>query len=141
MKATKSIYRVIRSLIFTTLLVTIGLIAITYILLAIPAVQTGIRERAEKELSEFLGGKVEISEVEIKPFNEVRLYGVSVYDPTGDRCLSVGSIGAGVRLWSLVFSGKLEFSYAEIISLNLKIIQAEKDGRLNIDFIIRALFP
>lgn len=141
MKATKSIYRVIRSLIFTTLLVTIGLIALTYILLAIPAVQTGIRERAEKELSEFLGGKVEISDVEIKPFNEVRLYGVSVYDPTGDRCLSVGSIGAGVRLWSLVFSGKLEFSYAEIISLNLKIIQAEKDGRLNIDFIIRALFP
>lgn len=116
----------------------IGLILLSYVLISIPAVQTSLKNRAEKELTSFLGGKVEISDAKIVPFNELRLEGVSIYDPQGQRCISVGRIGAGLNLFSLFFSDRIEINYAELISLNAQIKQGEENGPLNIDFIIKA---
>lgn len=138
MGATKSIYKVIRSILFTTVLVVIGIIAAIYIVVSIPAVQNIIRDEAEKELSAFLGGRVDISKVEIKPFNEIILHGVSIYEPGGKRCISAGRIGAGINLWQLVKSGTIEIAYAEIISLDAKIRQDKEGAPLNIDFLIQA---
>lgn len=138
MSAAKSIYRIIRSVIFTTLVVVIVIFAATYVSLSIPAVQNAVKLRAETELSSFLGGKVEISEMVVKPFNELELYGVSIFDPQSRRCISVGKIAAGINFWPLLYDQTIEIAYGEIISLNANISQAVKDGPLNIDFIINA---
>ena len=126
---------------FTIFLVILIFVAALYVALSIPAVQDSIKKRAESELTNFLGGKVQISDLDIMPFNEVRLFGVSVYDPKGERCLSVGRLGAGIGLWTLITTGTVEINYVELISLNAHIAQQHKDSPLNIDFIIKALSP
>lgn len=141
MSATRSVYKVLRSLVFTTVLVVIGLVALLYIAMSVPAVQNLVCQRAERELSDFLGGRVEISSVELVPFNEVRLYGVSLYTPQGERCLSAGKIGAGISLWPLLSSGTVEIVYAELISLDAKVVQPRKNAPLNIDYLIQAFSP
>lgn len=98
MSVTRSVYKVVRSVVFTAVLTVVALIAILYIAVSVPAVQRTIKETAERELTALLGGKVSISSAEIFPFNEVRLYGVSIYTPSGKRCVSVGRIGAGIDL-------------------------------------------
>lgn len=139
--ATRSVYKVLRSILFTAVLVVIGIFAALYIALSVPAVQTAVRERAERELSSLLGGRVDIAGVDIMPFNEVRLHEVSIHTPSGDRCISAARIGAGISLWQLMTTGDLEFTYAEIISLDARLSQASEGAPLNIDFIIRALQP
>ncbi len=141
MSATRSVYKILRSILFTAVLVVIGLFAALYIALSVPSVQDSLRKTAESELSSLLGGRVTISGVDIMPFNEVRLHGVSIYAPDGKRCISAGRIGAGVSIWKLVSRGELEFTYAELISLNATLTQATEGGPLNIDFIIKALQP
>ena len=141
MSAVRSVYKVIRSIFFTTLLVVAGLVVALYITVSIPSVADAIKKRAESELTAFLGGEVEISSVDIMPFNELRLHGVSIYTPKGERCISIGRLGAGVSLWTLVTDGSLEFTYAELISMNARVTQAAPDSPLNIDFIIKALSP
>lgn len=139
MTVTRSIYRVVRSILFTAVLTVVALIAIVYISISIPAVQRSLKNVAERELSALIGGRVSISSVEIFPFNELRLHGVSVYTPVGERCISVGRLGAGIDLWTLISSGEIEISYAEIISLDGRISQDVERGPLNIQFIIDAL--
>lgn len=141
MSAVRSVYKVIRSILFTTLLVVAGLVVALYVTVSIPSVADAIKKRAESELTAFLGGKVVISSVDIMPFNELRLHGVSIYTPGGERCISIGRLGAGVSLWTLVTDGSLEFTYAELISMNARVTQAAPDSPLNIDFIIKALSP
>ena len=141
MSAGKSIYRVLRSVVFTTLVVVLVLLAASYLLLSMPSVQKSIKNKAEKELSAFLGSKVTIADIEILPFNEVKISGLQIYDPAGKKCISVDNLGAGISLWSLLRNGIIEISYAEIISMDAHIIQASKDGPLNIDFIIKAFAP
>ena len=139
MSVTRSVYKVVRSVVFTAVLTVVALIAILYIAVSVPAVQRTIKETAERELTALLGGKVSISSAEIFPFNEVRLYGVSIYTPSGKRCVSVGRIGAGIDLWTLISSGEIEIAYAEIISLDANVVQAAEGAPLNIQFIIDAL--
>lgn len=139
MSASRSIYKIFRSLIFTAVLSVIGIFVCLYVTLSVPSVQNKIRAVAEKELSEFLGGKVEIGSLNFHPFNELSLYEVSFYTPEGARCISVGKIGAGISLWTLLTEYRFEISYAEIISLNAKIIQPAPESPLNIDYLIQAL--
>lgn len=141
MSASKSVYKVFRSIFFAASLTVIGLFACIYIAVSIPSVQNQIKLRAESELTAFLGSKVEIGRVDIFPFNEVRLHSVSIYSPDGQRCVSVGRLGAGVSLWQLLTSGTIEITYAEIISLDARITQNAENEPLNIDFIIKAFEP
>lgn len=139
MSATRSVYKVMRSVLFSAILTVMGLLALLYVLVSVPSVQRELKERAERELTSLLGGRVSISSVDIFPFNEVRLHGVSLYSPDGRRCLSVGRLGAGIDLWSLVSSGEIEIAYAEIISMNARIEQTAENAPLNIQFVIDAL--
>lgn len=139
MSATRSIYKVLRSVLFSAVLVVTGLLAILYVVVSVPSVQRTIKNRAERELTSLFGGQVTISSVDIFPFNEVRLHGVSLYTPEGKRCLSVGRIGAGIDLWTLISSGEIEIAYAEIIAMNARISQPSEGAPLNIQFIIDAL--
>lgn len=141
MSALKYVYKALRSILFTTILLLLGLCAILYITVSLPPVQNYIKTTAEKQLTSLLGGDVKISSVEVFPFDEVRLNGVSIYTPDHMRCISVGRIGAGVSLWSLITDSKIVITYAEIISLNADIWQEKKDSPLNIQFIIDAFKP
>lgn len=138
MSTTRSIYKVLRSIIFTTVLVVVTLVVALYIALSIPAVQNVIKTRAEHELSGLLKAPVSIGKVDIFPFNEVRLHEVTIYTPVGKRCVSIGRLGAGINLWSLVKDRDIIITYIEIISMNGQIEQATENSPLNIQFIIDA---
>lgn len=139
MSTTRSIYKVFRSILFSAVLTVLGLVAALYIIVSVPGVQRAVKSRAERELTSLLGGRVEIGEVDIYPFNEVRLHAVSLYTPGGVRCVSVGRLGAGIDLWKLISTGDIEVTYAEIISLNARVEQSTQGGPLNIQYIIDAL--
>ena len=135
----KIIYKVIRSIIFSVTLFVVGIYVLAYVLLSIPAFTNMVKTRAGMELSNLLGGRVEIGDLNIFPFNEVTIDRLEAFDPTGEKFLEVERIGGGIRLWKLITEGRIEFTYAEIIGIDATIVQKEKDGPLNIRFLIDAL--
>ena len=137
----KTYYKIARSIVFTALIAVAVLYVGIYVLLSVPAVQNKIRDIAEKEASVFLGSDVRIGSVDIFPFNEARLHDVAVDTPGGEKCITIKTVGAGIHLWRLVSEGKIEITYAEILGLDGRIWQKEKDGDLNIKFIIDAFAP
>ncbi len=141
MNRLRNIYKVARGIIFTAIILMAGVYALLYVLLSMPVVQRGIKSEVEKELSKFLDTKVEISSIDIRPFNEVMVSGLDVFDKTGIKCLEVDNLGAGIRLWRLIREGRVELSYAEIIGLDAKIRQERQDSAFNIQFIIDAFQP
>ncbi|MDE7441408.1 MAG: translocation/assembly module TamB [Muribaculaceae bacterium] len=140
-KVARHVYRVTRSVLFTAVIAVGLLYFLLYILLSVPPVQNYIKERAEKELTAFLKGDVRIGSVDIFPFNEVRLKDVEFYTPEKERCISIGTLGAGIRLWRLIKERRIEITYAEILDLDGKVWQKEEGGPLNIAYIIDALAP
>ena len=130
-----------RSILFSATLVVAGLYVITYLLLSLPVFTDYMKNRIAMELSELTGGEVMINSLIVYPFSEVTIKGLDVIDPSGKECLSVATLGAGVNLWKFVTTGDIEISYAEIIGLNATVVQEEKDGDLNIKFLIDAFAP
>ena len=102
MKILQIIYKVARSVLFTAIIFVAALYLIIYILLSVPALQNRIKEVARVEA--FLGGDVQIEGLTIRPFNEVVVSGLSVFDPEGERCLRVETVGAGINIWRLITS-------------------------------------
>lgn len=123
----------------------IVLIAVTYlalyILLSVPSVQQEIKGRVEKEVSTFLGGEVRAGRLIIHPFNEVVLKDLEVFTPTGERCLYVETVGAGISLQTLFNERRIEITFGEIIGLDARIVQKKENAPLNIQFIIDAFSP
>ena len=141
MSALRTTYKVLRSFLFTVITIAVAIYVVLYVVLSVPAVQKGVRDVAEREVSAFLGSKVEIGNLKLFPFNEVRLSDVSVYSPDGKKCVYVSTLGAGIHLWRLVYDRKIEITYAEIIGLDAEIRQKDAHSPLNIDFIIKAFSP
>ena len=140
-KNTYNIYRVLRSVLFIAVVAVVLLFIGLYIVLSVPPVQNYIRKTAEDELTAFLGGDVKIGNVDIIPFNEVRIKNVEFYTPDGEKCIEVSTLGAGIRLWKLIKDRRIEITYAEVLGLNGRIWQAQKGGPLSISYIIEALSP
>ena len=141
MSITRQIYRVVRSIIFTAVL-AVGVIFVgLYVFLQFPPVQRAIKNRAQTELSQYLGGKVDIGDVSIHPFNEVVLNDVGIDTPGGERCITVDKLGAGLDVWALLASRKIIITYVELIGLDASISQSAPDAPLNIAFIIDAFKP
>lgn len=125
------------SLILLLVIVYVGL----YVVLSVPSVQNRVKQRICEETSVFLGGKLEIESLTILPFSEVILNNVSLQSVYGQKCGKIGKVAAGIDLWKLIFEKKIVVNYAEIISLDLNIVQNTKGGPLNIQFLIDALSP
>ncbi len=130
-----------RSILFSAALTAVGLYALLFIVISLPPVQNSIRDRGAKELSKFFNSKVEIGNLQIIPFNEVRIKDVKIFTPKGEKCVEIENLGAAIRLWRLITEGKFEITYVELIGLDGKISQATPDSKLNIDFIIKAFQP
>ncbi len=141
MKSLKSLYRVIRSILFATILAVVGLYVLIYVAISLPPVQNQIRKTAQSELSKLLGTEVSIGSVYLSPSGEVRLTDVNVPTPDGGKCLFVKRLGAGIDLGKLIFDHKICFNYAEIVGLDGALSQKEEKGPWNIQFIIDAFKP
>ena len=135
------VYKIIRTILFTAVILIGGLFVSIYLILSIPPVQNYIRERAQKELSEFLGGELSIGSLNISPFNEILCKDVGLKDPDGEECLKVGELGAGINFWRLILDGKIEITYVDLLDFDINIYQRQKDSPLNIDFLIQAFSP
>lgn len=125
----------------TLIVVLVCVYAGLYVVLSLPAIQNRIKERVCAETSEFLGGRIGIRNLSVRPFSEVILSDVTLDSPEGDRCCSIGKVAAGIDLWALVSDRKIVLNYAELIGLDVNISQPIENGPLNIQFLIEALSP
>ena len=137
----KAIYKTLRSIIFSAALFVVGIFVLLYIFFSVPAFTNAVKNRAVEELGNFLGTKVEIQEFRVYPFNEAKINGIKVYDTSGNPCLEVETVAAGINLWKMISEREIILTYGEIIGLKANIMQPEKDAPLNIDFIIKAFAP
>lgn len=141
MSKVRTIYKVLRSILFTGILFVVGVYVLTYIALSIPYVEKKIKNEVENFAGDYLSTKVIIGDLEVYPFNEVRLHNLTVKDKNGKVCLHVETLGAGITLWRLIFKGEIEITYGEISGMDANIYQSSENAPLNIQFIIDAFKP
>lgn len=110
MGATRNVYKVLRSIIFTVILTVVGLYTLLYIALSVPTVQQYIGKVAERELSKLLGTHVSIGHVSLSLGGEVHLEEVEVPCPDGTDFASIDKLGAGIDLGELIFKRRIVFT-------------------------------
>lgn len=137
----RTLYRLLRSLVVTTVFTVVGLILLLYIAISLPIVQNLIKNQAEKELAFFLKSEVTIGEINFLPFNQAVIKDLVVYDLSGRKAVQVKRIGAGIALWRLLTKGEMIFTHAELMGLQAQIFQDRSGESLNIQFIIDAFKP
>lgn len=137
----KAIYKTLRSVIFSLTLVVVGLYVLVYTLFSLPVFTGYVIGKASGELSGFLGSELQIGELEVYPFNELKLRDVRLLDPEGQVCVTIDEIASGISVWKLILEQRIVLTYGEIIGLNANVVQKEKDAPLNIDFIFKAFAP
>jgi hypothetical protein len=104
-------------------------------------VQNYIRDRVVVAVSDYLGTAVDIGKVDIHPFNELRLYNLTLKTPAGDKCLEAEVVGAGISIRKLLIDRKIRITYAEIVGLDARLWKETPESPLNIQFIIDAFAP
>ena len=141
MSKLRSYYRIVRTILFSALVLVVAVYIGLYLLISLPAVQKQIKREVETQLSDYLGGELNIGSLDIRPFNEVRLKNVTLFTPSGEECLKVGTLGAGINLWHLLADRKIEITYGELLDLDARLWQETPDSPINIQFIIDAVSP
>lgn len=141
MNITKGTYNVVRSVVVTTLVTVVTVIALTYLLMLLPPIQAQLCSRGEKALSEYLGTEVSIGKVSVSPFNQLELQEVLIKDQQGDSLLNIGKLGVGISLKDLIADRRIVVTYGEIIGLNGHVTRPDKDSPTNMQFIIDAFKP
>lgn len=140
-KTLKWTYKVVRSILFTTIIAVVAIFALIYTSLAIPPVQNYIKRQVEEELCGFFNSKVEIGHLNIRPMNEIIIEDALIYDQNKKECIKIGELGAGINIWRLIFSQKIEVTYVELLNFKADIYQLAENDPLNIEFIIKAFEP
>jgi hypothetical protein len=135
------LYKIIRSLLVTTLLLLVVIYSGIYIFLSLPSAQNRIRQIAERELTALLDAPVTIGKVSFSPISEVVIYDVCLPDKSGKHLAGIDKLGARISLKSLIIDRSIVFDYAEIIGLNAHISKATPDSPTNIQFLIDAFKP
>lgn len=125
----------------TLLILLVGLPISLYLAMSLPIVQEELRQTGQKELSALLGVDVHIDQVQITPFSNVELSGITVSDIYGDTALTIDRLGAGLSMRRLIFNQRLVINYVELIGPSVNIYRPSPDRPLNIDPIIQALKP
>ena len=141
MSLPRGIYNVLRSVVVTTLVMAVALIAIAYPLLLLSPVQQRLRAEGEKALSNYLNTEVNIGSVSVTPFNRLELKEVLVHDQQGDSLLTIGKLGAGISLKDLIIDRRIVITYGEIVGLSGHVTRPDNDSPTNMQFIIDAFKP
>lgn len=118
-----------------------SLYVLLYAALSLPAVQNWARDIACGELNKLTGGTFSIERVRIYPFNKLQLEGVNLLDDKGEYVASIKEVGAGIAIIRLITEQKVIITFGQITGLDGQIVQKEKDGPLNIQFLIDAFAP
>ncbi|MDE7426903.1 MAG: translocation/assembly module TamB [Muribaculaceae bacterium] len=133
------IWNIIRGISVTLLLTAIVLPGAVYMILSTPWAQDRLREMAERELSALLQTKVSIKKVELHPFNELSVYGLTADDDNGREALHVGQVSAAFELRHFLLEGKLVIDYALLDGASVRLYKPTNDGPLNIAGILERL--
>ena len=137
----KRTYKILRSIMVTLIVILLALPAALYIALSLPSVQRWLCEEAESELSKLIATDVNIDYVQISPFSQVTLHGVTLTDSIGQQIAEIDRLGAGININSYLFKDLITVDYAELIGLNAHISRDSIGAPLNIQPIITALQP
>lgn len=137
----KRSYEIFRAILVALLALAVGVPAMLYLLLSIPAIQNKIRQEGERQLTVLLDTKVTIGNVSIAPFNRVTIEDVVAWDAAGDTALYVERLGAGIKLQELILDGNIVISYVELLGMDARVRRATPKATLNIQHIIDALKP
>ena len=132
----KTIFRVLRALLVTIIVVPLALPVLLFVALSFDSVQSAIADRAERELTALLGSPVEIGDVDFGLFNRIVLNNVSVSDSTEAPVLTVGQLGAGLSLSESLWHGRPVISYAELIDVGMHLRRDSAGAPLNIEPIL-----
>ena len=141
MNIPRGTYNVVRSVVVTALVTVVAIVALAYLLLLLPSVQERLCNKGEKALGEYLNTEVNIGSVSIKPFNQLELKNVLIYDQQGDSLLTVDKLGAGISLKDLIADKRIVITYGEIIGLEGHVTRPDKGSPTNMQFIIDAFKP
>lgn len=134
-----ALWKIIRFLVVSLLILTVGIPAILYLLLWITPVRDEIRKIAVEELSNLLGTEVEIGSVEIEPFSRLNIDDVAVNDSLGRTILAVKRLGGGVSVVKTLTAKRPIISDVEIIQPQLHLWRDSASAPLNIDPILARL--
>lgn len=137
----KLLYKIIRSLILTVILLALVAPVVLYLALELKCIQNPVKHVAETELSKLIGAGVEIGSVSIAPFNRFTLRDVKVIVAENDTTAKIKQLGAGIDLYTLFLKKRFVVGYVELIGLDAKIHRATIDSPLNIEPIIKTLSP
>lgn len=135
----RNAYKIIRFIVVSLLIMTVGIPAILYLVLWISPVRTMIRDLAESELSQLLGVQVGIRSVEIEPFTRLNIDGISVCDSAGRTVAEVQRISGGISPTRLIAMRRLVVDDVEIIGPTLCLWRDSIHAPLNIAPIIARL--
>lgn len=132
-------YKIFRALIVSAIALAVGIPALLYVALCIPAVQEKVKGIAETELTKLFDTDVKIARLGISPFDDIDLHGVSIADSTGRPAIVAEQLAAGIDLRQLIFDGKIVIDHVELIGMDARLSKATPHDRLNIQNIIDAL--
>lgn len=134
----RKVYKIIRGILFSTVLTVAAVYVLLYAALSLPLVQNCVKDVACSELNRLTGGTFAVERISISPFNKVVLQGVSLRDPQGDPVAVAEKIGAGIGIWRLLTRGELVVTFGEVVGLDARIVQRTEGGPTNIRFLIDA---
>lgn len=89
----KLIYRLLRTIAVTAIILVAVVPAVLYVALSLTGVQRRIADTLETELSALLDARVTIGDLGVMPFNRVILRDVTVETAPGDTALTVRRLG------------------------------------------------
>ena len=130
----------IRRFFIWTLLLSVAVYYLAYILLSINAIQKNIADISEKYLSTFLESKVEIEKIRISPFNKVSLRNVVIYDQKNDTLLYANKVSASIKLYDLI-DKKITLNSVTLYDFCLNTNKEDSKSDINAKLIIEKLKP
>lgn len=137
----KLIYRLLRTIVVTALILAAVVPAVLYVALSLTGVQRSIADTLESELSALLDARVTIGDLGVMPFNRVILRDVTVETAPGDTALTVSRLGAGVSIWDGLTSDTWRVDYVQLVGMDARLRRDSITAPLNIQPVISALSP
>lgn len=136
-KPRKSLGRRILKIFLYIILIIIGLNALLYLLLSIPAVQDKAKDFAVNTLKSKLKTEISIDELRLSLFNRVSLKGTYIEDQSQDTLIYAKELTANLDLWKLLNS-ELLITGISLDDFVINVNQKDSASNFNFQFIIDA---
>lgn len=116
------------------------LVIIAVLLLQLPAIQTSILNKVNKNLSEQLGNRISINKADIDYLNQVSLAGIYLEDLQGDTLAYIEHLDVKVSLLGLV-KNELLVTEASLKGADIQLKKSTISEDFNFQFLIDAFRP